>query len=307
MTKKEILRYDMIAKGVALLKQQQEYTQITLVRKAAVLGHVFATASLTNILNKEKGREKPIGLSLLKTVSDGIAGIIRSELGMEYNEKQQAYVSLPHFQEIYIVPEKPIDAAKSRIPVLHPDGRLPIPEKTAFIEGAQKEVIEFGVRLRTFSEYFTSSSEKEYKAYIIKLLEKGVNVTCYLLDPESQQARMYFEDRIKVMPHEKDAIEETRKAVERLKTVIREFEERNYRGKFEVWKYQHIPYNLFLAVDPDTPGGKMLISHYIYGIRRAEAPVMEIEKEYQPELYKKYRESLLLYIKDAIRIDVARE
>lgn len=289
--------YNTVMLGVALLDQEYGYTQNTIVAKSTTLTYVFSSPSLSNILKR-----KTVGLPLLKTAAKGISEVVRRELGMQYDPAQKKYIALSGPWERYIVPEKPEQPLKSTYPVLHLDGRLPVPEKTAFIKEAQKEVIEFGVRLRTFAEYFTSSNEKVYKAYIIKLLEKGVNVKCYLLDPDSNEASLYFRDRIRAMPDEKDAIEEMKKAVERLKVVIAEFEKQNYRGKFEVFKYKHIPYNLFLAVDPDTPGGKMLISHYIYGIRRAETPVMEIERQYQPDLYKKYRESLRLLMKDAIKI-----
>jgi hypothetical protein len=49
-----------------------------------------------------------------------------------------------------------------------------------------------------FASYFTSHKEKDYKTHILELLTKGVHIKAYLLDPESQEASIYFTDRGKV-------------------------------------------------------------------------------------------------------------
>lgn len=295
LSKEERLK-DTIKKGVKLLQEEKSYQQSGLVKKMITLNYTISTSSLSNILN-----DKRIGLPALQIVSKGILEIIERELGMEYDTDARMYRSSkkPGW-EPYIVPEKGNQEQQQDTEIaFHAEGRVSIQYKTNFISSAQKEVIEVGVRLKTFSEYFTSRNEKEYKTHIISLLQKGVNVKGYLLDPEANEARLYFEDRARAQSFESDAISESKKVVERLKSLVKELEQMRLPGSFEIYLYKHIPYNHFLAVDTNTPGGKMMVSHYMYGVRRAECPVWEFTKKSQPALFRKYMESLQQFIKGA--------
>lgn len=64
-------------------------------------------------------------------------------------------------------------------------GRRKIDEKRDFISSATDEVIEMGIGITTFSDYFVSRSNVEFKEAVIKLLERGVDFKCIMLDPES--------------------------------------------------------------------------------------------------------------------------
>ena len=294
LSKEERLR-DTVKKGVKLLHDAKAYKQSTLVKKMKTLNYAVSAPSLSNIMTN-----KEVGIFMLQAAYKGILEIIDQELGMEYNADAQIFQNNKKaVWEPYIIPEEDDKGQFDTSIAFHLEGRVPIQHKTDFIASAQKEVIEVGVRLRTFSEYFTSRSEKEYKAHIIDLLQKNVAVKCYLLDPDSNEARLYFDDRARAQSSESDAIAETKKVVERLKTLVAEIKQMGLPGSFEIYFYKHIPYNHFLAVDTKTAGGKMMVSHYIYGVRRAECPVWEFTKKDQPNLFRKYLESLQLYIKDA--------
>ena len=287
--------YDIVQKGVTLLSDGREYKQVNLLHKLKVLDLVISPASFSNIING-----KPVGRPVLKKAADGIEVIVRRELGREYSKELREFVPVrdPDWQP-YILPETPASSQKDRGFILHSEGRVSIAQKTAFISTAQKEVIEVGIRLKTFTEYFFSRKDKEYKEFVIALLKRGVSFKGYLLDPECNEARLYFDDRARADELEKDSVGEMKKVLEKLARLIREFDQQKYPGSFEIYLYRHIPCNHFLAVDRETEGAKMMVSHYMYGVRRAECPVWEFSRSEQPELFGKYAVSLKAFIKEA--------
>ena len=218
---------------------------------------------------------------------------------MEFDVSQAAYSPLntPDW-EPYTIPENPSPVPDQNL-VFHIDGRVSIQQKTDFIDSAQKEVIEVGIRLKTFAGYFDSRRDSEYKNHIIALLKRGVSFKAYVLDPASNLALLYFDDRAQAQAAERDAVEESQKVLARLKQLAQEFALERYPGSFEVYLYRHVPYSQFLVVDPNLSGGKMMISHYLYGIRRAECPVLEFTRANQPNLFGKYMTSLRAFIRDA--------
>lgn len=287
--------YAIVQKGVALLADKQEYKQSNLLNKLLHINKAVSASTLSNIVN---GRNA--GLPMLKKAAEGIAEIVGQELGMVYSKDTHEYAPAadPAWRP-YIIPESPDLPDQDTGMEFHLDGRVSIQQKTNFIATAQKEVIEVGIRLRTFSEYFISRKETEYKSYIISLLQKGVVFKAYLLDPESNIASMYFEDRARAQESEKEALVESRKVLVKLKQLVQEFAALRHPGSFEIYLYRHVPYNHFLVVDPGLHGARMMISHYIYGIRRAECPVWEFSRSKQPALFDKYFSSLSAYLKDA--------
>src|SRR5207237_616826 len=90
---------------------------------------------------------------------------------------------------------------------------------------------------------------------------------CLLADPESELIRRYAADR-----QEPDLLEtiETSKTV--LTRLAEEINAEKPRGSFEVYLYSHFPYCASIIVDGDDPDGRMLVSHYLYGTRRADTP-----------------------------------
>jgi len=47
-----------------------------------------------------------------------------------------------------------------------------------------------------------------------------------------------------------------------------------------------------MTVDGDSPNGKVMVSHYVYGLSRANCPVVEFSKQSNPALYDRYWDSL---------------
>jgi hypothetical protein len=108
------------------------------------------------------------------------------------------------------------------------------------------------------------------------------------LDPDSNEAGIYFEDRRRVQEDEIINVEPIRDAMRKLHAIQRKIAEAGYPGKFEVFTYKHIPYNYFMIVDGATPNGGMMVSHYLYGIPRAKCPVLEFTKSDNHDLYMRY-------------------
>lgn len=265
------------------------------VRKLKTLRFSVSTASLSIIVRKKK-----IGFRVLKKTAEGIEALILNELGMKYDVVSKTFIeTTPANWQPYTVPEQPDDLPQIKF---HLDGRVSVREKTDFIASAQQEVIEIGIRLNAFSNYFISQNEQAYKAHIIDLLQRGINFKGYLIDPESNEARIYFEDRTRVQTFEKDAIHDIKKVIERLKLIATELDNMHLSGKFEIYQYKHIPYAFFFVVDGALDSGKMMIAPYLYGIRRANCPVMEFTKRDHPSLFRKYWESIRYFTENANRL-----
>lgn len=290
------MKRTIIQRGFALLKQEKGYDQLTVVRKLKYLDYSFAEATFSNILTG-----KHVGDKTLNLVGKGIQELIAVELdygwqGMEYEKKDSEGWGAVEVKE-----SKPTELATVLSPgfVFHPDGRLTIQQKVDFIKTAEKEVIEFGVTLNTFSSYFISRNDHEFKTHVVSQLEKGVGFKCYKLDPECNEAKIYFADRRQEQDTEIKSTEVLRDVGRRLSGIKKDMNGLGHPGKFEVLSYRHIPYGYFLVVDGGTPNAKMMVSHYLYGLPRAKCPVFEISKSGNQDLYLRYWRSLKKLIKNA--------
>ncbi|NUQ24002.1 MAG: hypothetical protein HUU34_08610 [Saprospiraceae bacterium] len=286
----------IITKGVDLLKDRKHYNQTTIVKKMRYLGYNISEPTFSNILSG-----KTVKPGTLDLVSKGIQELVRHELGMKWGRNDFENINEQEWSRVDI----PALDAKDPSLVVRPgfafyeNGRLSIEQKTAFFSVAQKEVIEFGVTLHTFCSYFFNRAEWEFQEKVEGLLKKGVNFKSYLLDPDCNEARLYFEDRKRFQPEEAKTIEVIRGVIRQLSRLQTSLAQKKFPGTFEIFTYKHIPYNYFMVVDGQTINGKMMISHYIYGESRANCPVIEFTKTMDSPLYKRYWASLQRLVKDA--------
>ncbi|MEQ8704475.1 MAG: hypothetical protein RIC19_11175 [Phaeodactylibacter sp.] len=290
----------VIKAGVELLQEHCAYTQASVHRKLARLGCKVAIASLNNIIN-----DKPIGAPLARKVRLAMEKLVWHELGWQWNSGRQQFLSdeRPLGWQPDVVPE----AQQEEVPgstssIIRPEGRLTIKEKVEIINEAQHEVIEFGLRLRTFSSYFLTRSAYEFKNHIVAQLSTGVHFKLYLLDPDCNEARLYFDDRARVLPEEREGQEKARASVERLSQIKEELMAENSPGDFQVFFYRHIPVAHFLIIDGKSLSGQMIYAPYLYGIRRADCPVSVISKQTHRQLFRTHYQSFLALSKDATRI-----
>ncbi len=280
----------IVAQGIALLKSQKFYTRAAVVRKLRSLGVETTEPTLSNIVNNKRS----VGLDTLSEVKDGILTLVQKELAFGYKDKIFMYDKT--LEPTSVIAEYQENDPGSGFQ-FYGDGRLSIEEKVAFFSTAQKEIVEFGVTLNTFSNYFLTRREAEFKEPIRQLLEDGVTLKCYLLDPQSNEALHYFNDRAKSLPDEAQSIEKIKSALLRLHLIQNELAS---SGKVEIYLYKHIPYNYFLIVDGEsTFNAKMAVSHYLYGQRRAHAPVFTFKKLDNRDLFRRYYQSYQALAKNA--------
>lgn len=292
----------MAKEGFKLLEDSMQYKKTDILLKFKYLGIEVSPSSFSNCLNN-----KHVGKETLKKIGNGIAAIVHSELGLSFNPQKQTYEPSEIGSEKILIPTDVPATQANDTPapgayIFHQQGRLLIQDKVRFMQKARASIIEVGVRLRTFSEYFTSRNTNEFRRPVEELLQRGVNIKIYILDPDAEESRIYFEDRAKVEKKESQSLNVTKNAIEQIKEVIEAFKQKQYPGSFQIYTYRHIPYNHFLVIDSDSEQGQMMVSHYIYGIRRADCPVLEFSQAGNSELYKRYHQSLEAFTKNAVQI-----
>ncbi|MBK8565059.1 MAG: hypothetical protein IPN76_17410 [Saprospiraceae bacterium] len=283
------MKRTMIKHGFDLLKKEKGYSNAKVKEKLETLGAEIARSTISNILTG-----KPTSDATLLQVANKLQELTMMELGHVWDGNQFIFQPPTDWQSQPVLPTSPNSPSLVIKPgfAFHDKGRLEIKEKVAFMQLAEKEVIEFGVTLNTFSNYFDSRSDDEFAGQIKQLLENGVCFKCYLLDPDSNVARVYFNDSTA----RKNDESKIRSAMERLRALKAKFDNSpSTKGKFQVFKYAHIPNNYFLAVD----GEHLMLSHYIYGEKRANCPVIELHKVETPTLFRRYYDSLEKLIADA--------
>jgi hypothetical protein len=174
---------------------------------------------------------------------------------------------------------------------LNESGRLSPTEKSRFVESARSEVIEIGVALTTFADYFHAFDAKLFKDPVRRALQRGVSFKCVTIDPDSEVARVYCHDR-----EEPKYLEEITTTISKLKAVKDEFSRQNLLGCFEMYTYSHLPYYHAMCVDigedDPSPNGRMLVSNYLFATKRADTPVIRFSANSNPTLFSTYWNSV---------------
>lgn len=295
--KNKAIYQKIVQDGFRLLENQFAYSQTDIIYKIAFLGVDISKSLFSNILSAKR----EIGNKKLHLASECIQKIVKSELGYDFDENTKTFSisNRPDNWTPKLIPLNHYPSEKKESLIIHENGRLPIQEKVNFLKSAQKEVVEFGVRLRAFAHYFLSRSTHEFRNHIEELLAKGVNFNLYLLDPDSNVARLYFEDRSRILKEENKSVEVIPEVISLLKQINEELSEKNHPGKLRLFKYKHIPYCHFLIVDGSAYFGKMMVSPYLYGVRRADCPVIQLSKSSNRDMYRLYWTSYLKLIENA--------
>lgn len=293
----------MIKAGFKMIAQQMAYSQIDVVRKLAHLHCNVSRASFSNVLN-----DRPVGEKNLRRIQKGMDQLLALELGLKWNTAQRTYLKdvAKNWSSTIVEPARESSGDTTSDLIFHAEGRVTIGHKIAFMEKAQREIIELGVRLNTFTESFTSLKENEFMMPIRRMLKRGVNMKLFMIDPDSNEARFYFNDRAKQQEEEAQSAESIKKVLRKLPKIIGELYDEEYPGHFEVYLYKNIPYNNFLILDPEVIEGRMMVSHYLYGIRRADCPVIEFSKRNNRGLFRKYVSSFRSMTRQAKKVDFSK-
>ncbi len=302
MPKRQEINQRVVREGFQLLEAQWSYTQATVLRKLDKIDCKVSPSSFSNILSEERSA----GKTTLETAARGIREIVARELGYQFDESRLVFDpnSRPEgWQPKLIDPETETTTDQPPF-TFYPAGRLTIQQKVEFINSAQHEVIELGVRLNTFTNYFLSRNRQEFRMHIENLLARKVNMKLYLLEPESNIAGLYFDDRARHQEGEAKSIQTIREVIEKLRFIQEELLNDAHPGKLEVFSYKHIPYAHFLIIDGDRRYGKLMTSPYLYAIPRADCPVVEVHRAANPDLFKRYWSSFKAMAQEARRLQL---
>lgn len=276
----------------------ERFNHKTLLIKLQEVQFDIAPATLTNIKKViiEGNPERKINLSreLLKEAAKAFILVIESNWPLKYDPATNEFITLENAD-----PEPENTSNQAHGIIIYQDGRRSTSEKIQFIKNAKKEIIEVGIRLHTFSQYFTSRRKSEFRDHIEQLLKKGVNMKCLMMDPASEMTRLYFMDRAKALPKEAKAYEQMPQILDDLKKIKEDLNQLGHPGQFKLLTYENFPYNHYMMVDPEEDNGKLLLSSYIHGIIRADCPVMEIRKNTARVTFNTYLKSLQMILGEA--------
>ncbi len=305
------MNFSLIVKtGLKLLLETEggPYNQKELAEKLEIVKVLVSRSTLTNIKKQliDELDTKKVAPATMRKVANGLQEIIYQEQGKRFNSQLGNFEFNPDPNWMAIVLKKDIPESEVSIKepevIFHGDGRRNISEKIALMQMADQEVIEIGIRMNTFANYFTSRRESEFQDYILKLLERGANFNCYILNPKGRIAYPYFKDRALAQPPEMEAFEAMPEIIEKLKGVKIKLNEAGFKGKFRLFRYNTFPYFNALVADRDFPHARMFISPYLYGVSRANSPVIEVHKRKNDKLYTKYWASVIAIIERAEEI-----
>ena len=286
----------IIKLGTELLQDLLGYSRTTILKKLSYLGYRLSAASYAHILNSTRS----VGLSTLHKTAIGIKNIVETELGYKYID--EGFKQVLEDKQLSFIPEREKKYDDTNI-VFHKYGSVSINEEVRFIQTAKSEIIYFGTTLSNPINYFTLRNTSEYEIPIKNLLEKGVFIKFYLLNPESNEARLFYNDinRTSSFFDNTDNNTDTiKRNITKLKIIAKKFNS----DLFKVYTYKHLPFINFIAVDGNANNGKLMISHQIYGVHFVNSPVLEINKIGEPSLYRKYWSALENLIKNATKVEV---
>lgn len=277
--------------GLKLLVDEYGYKQIEVYKKLKVLGFKVSRSTISNLYTGEK---KP-GKSFIRILGSGIAEVLKEERCLAFNEGTKTFIRLPNCKprSIDVEPKKEKEPdTNAPLPYVLHDGRFYVSEKIAFFEKAEVEIIELGIRLRNFKNYFNDKKESAFKDPLRAILDKGVQFKCFVLEPTGNFARRYFEDRAKVQYAEKKAFADSPEVLAELKSHFIALNREGYSGKMELHTYDHFPYYHASVIDGETESAEMLMAAYLYGVSRANTPVLKLKKRNNKKIFKRYFNSI---------------
>lgn len=166
--------------------------------------------------------------------------------------------------------------------------------KSRMIATAATEVLDLGTALNTSSRYLvTTQRPAYYRDEVMRLLERGVNYTCLILDPGSKQARAYSAFRGEAL------VPKIRESIGRLKAFAGQA--RGKKGRFTVLAYSDLPYFASISIDR-RDSGLHVVSPYLPNssrlqISRADTPHFTVAESQSPEIFRQVNACIDYYLR----------
>lgn len=289
MTPKEVFEQSA-RQGIKILLNECAYSQVGIVDKFSLLNITTSKTSISNL-----SRDTDVGDKAMRSLSKGIQAILEREQCKKFDKELGKYIAIDDCKKHSIgeLLNKLISVSPSNeLGYTIHEGRINVSDKVLFYEQAQQEIIEIGLRLRSFTSYFTTKREGAFHDPIRQKLEEGVDFKCYVLNPKSSLAKRYFDDRALKIPKERQSLEESPQVIANLAQTCKSLNREGYRGKISLFQYDHFPYFHASVIDGEMETAKMYMSPYLYGVARANTPVIELDKKTQKKLFKRYWDSV---------------
>lgn len=146
-------------------------------------------------------------------------------------------------------------------------GRPSLSEKVALINNAKSEIIEIGIGLTSFAQYFTGQKPDEFRDPIRQLVRAGVNLKCFALDFSHEPGGAWLAEQ-----DNPDYAHEAAIARRRIEDEGKHYRYENYRGRLSYYGYKRVPEFWCLGVDvDDSLDGRMFFMPYLMGVPRSAA------------------------------------
>lgn len=271
-----------------LMNGEYPHTQKAIVEKLKARNYKTSTATFTNVKNGTAGHRTIVNHA------KGLQAILKEDFNLVYDEVKKDFIESTN-PRLTPSTHQSNHNNKTLVPLIT-KGRLTLSQKIAFILSAKTEVVELGLSLRTFTSYFQSRSYDEFGQHIEKLLRNGVNIKCFVLDPNCAVVDLLTQQG------EKDLKARIERVLARLQEESDRFKSKEFKGTIIAYTYDHIPYNHFNIIDGEAQNGRMIISNYVYGIKRADCPVFKFTKKQNLILFKRYWSSYQKTLEQAKQI-----
>jgi hypothetical protein len=183
-------------------------------------------------------------------------------------------------------------------------GRLSLDKKLALMQTAHEDIVQLGIRLHTFVGYFENRASSEFKQPITQLLSKGVNITVFLLNPDSEAGQAYA--RLHRQPNLLESIKES---IRILQSLQQEFGRKGLNGTLTIYLYNELPYGEILMIDKERHNSAAAFSPYLdfpddnnpEASRRANNPTLIIHRGSNPQFFARLL-LVIQHLQDTARI-----
>ena len=287
MEKRDLLL--IVAARLNYLLDSKHYSQVKIVEELRVVNCEVSTSSISKLKNGSSN----IGSGTLRRVRNGFDKILERNFCERYDEGKHIIVKIPNCTLDKITDEEidMVGVVERKATYIIHNGRITTPQKVEHYKRAKQEIIEIGIRLRRFNEYFSAQSDELFRAPILERLEEGVDFKCYVAEP--MRAKAYIQRMSAGVKKFQEGVDNIEMIHKGLKEKFREINTNNYfEGQMKLYQYNITPVFYASIVDPESENGKMFISPYLYGIRRANCPVFEIPKIGNRRLFNIYWKSI---------------
>jgi len=297
----------MVLSLVQFLKEK-DYLQVKIVEKINALGFKLGTTNYNKLVNLAKNKQlgRSVGQLTVKGVIPRLKTIIFKELGYEFDENSLQFTKVKNSnwkpEIIANTGENEFKATISDQAIIHSEGKRPLNEKLELLQKAQDEYLELGLNLKNIIRLLTEESIAAFREPLLKKLKAGLQVDFYVLNPNGRFYSEYLKDRAKVQEDEHKTLERFKEEFKELKSIIEDLNKETQKGKIRLFIYNTFPYCHATIIDSLRIHSQMLLTNYLYGVRRVDCPVVEVMKNQHRKMFEIYWKSVLNIISQSQQI-----